>query len=107
RTILPKVRDDVLQHLGIEDSALHVLGAGIFPALQDGDIEARAGHGDGRGDPRGSRAHYDAVEFVIGHSKYLPGDRGNRKGKTLWKDDPFAPLTGLRTTRGSDPDAGL
>src|SRR5258706_9471 len=48
RTILPEIGDDILQHLGIKNGALYILGARVFAALQDRDVQSGLGHGDGR-----------------------------------------------------------
>ena len=67
RAILPKFRNNIFEHLGIKDGALHVFGAGVLAALQQRDRQPRAGHRDGRGDPRGPRSNDNGVKFIFSH----------------------------------------
>ena len=47
RRVLAEIRNDLLEHVCVEDRALDVLGAGIFAALQLQDVEAARGEGEG------------------------------------------------------------
>ena len=44
RRILAEIRNDLFEHVGVEDRALHVLRARIFAALELQHLEAARGH---------------------------------------------------------------
>ena len=67
RRILAEIRDELLQHVRIEDRALHVLGAGIFAALDLQHFEAAFGHGEGGGVAGHAGADHDRIEFFFDH----------------------------------------
>ena len=67
RRILAEVRDDLFEHVGVHDRALHVLRARIFAALDLQDLEAALGQRVGAGVPGRAGPHDDDVEFFNGH----------------------------------------
>lgn len=71
RRVLAEIRDKLLQHVGIEDRALHILGAGIFAALQLQDFESLARQGQGGGVAGHAGADDNRIESFFDHA-YLP-----------------------------------
>ncbi len=87
RRALTKVGDDLLQHVGVEDRALHVLRAGIFAALELQHLEAAPGERVGGGVAGHPRADDDGVEFLVDHIALLSNSAGEPiaavRGKAL------------------------
>ena len=71
RRILAKIRDQLLQHVGIEDRALHVLRAGIFAALELQHLQAALGQRQRGGVAGHPGADDDRIEFFLDHGTLL------------------------------------
>ena len=67
RRLVAEVRDDLLDHVRIENAALHVLRAGIFAALQLQHFQPARGHGVGRRVAGHAGADDDRVKFLVDH----------------------------------------
>jgi hypothetical protein len=62
--VVPEVGDDLLEGVGVQDGALHVLRARVFTPFDLQHRQAGLGCGVGGGVPRGARADNDDVEFL-------------------------------------------
>ncbi len=71
RRVFPEVRDQLFQHVGVQDRALHVLRAGIFAAFELQHLEAAACEGEGRGIAGHAGADHDGIKFFIEHGGLL------------------------------------
>ena len=71
RRILAEIRDQLLQHVGVENRALHVLRAGIFAALDLQHLQAALGHRQRGGVAGHAGADHDRVETFLDHGELL------------------------------------
>ncbi len=80
RRLVAELGDHLLDRVGVEDGALHVLRAGVFAALDLQDVDPAAGERQRRGVAGGSAADDDGFEtFGHGVSLLLVRRRGPRR----------------------------
>jgi hypothetical protein len=71
RSVLAEIGDQLLQHVGIEDRALHVLRSRIFATLELQHLQAALGHGERRRIAGHAGTDDDGVEFLLDHGVLL------------------------------------
>ena len=69
--VLAEIGDELFEHVGVEDRALHVLRSRIFAALELQHLEAALGHGEGCGIARHAGPDDDRVELLLDHRGHL------------------------------------
>ena len=65
RRLLPGLAYDLLEIVVVEDAAHDIFRAWLLPALEEGDLKASLGHGDGGGASGRARTHNDGVELLL------------------------------------------
>ena len=71
RRVFAKIRNELLQHVGVENRALDVLRSRIFAALELQHLQAALGQGQGGGVARHPGADDDRIEFFFDHGTLL------------------------------------